>query len=59
MGVRGVAYWWGRCCLENMLLRCDRAHEILADMSSRLVQFREMLPVMEGKADANGWVVEL
>ena len=36
---------------------CDKAHEILADTSSRFIQFREGLLAIDGKADAKGLTV--
>ena len=42
-----------------MPMRCDKAFEILADMSARFFQLREMLLTMKGKADANGWAAEI
>ena len=39
---------------RKLLLLCDKAREIMADMSSRFIQFREVLLVIENKADANG-----
>ena len=40
-------------------MRCDKACEILADMSARFVQFRELLLTMEDKADASGGAVRI
>ena len=37
-----------------MPMRCYKACEILADMSVRFVQFRELILAMEDKADASG-----
>ena len=48
-----------RDCGGNMPLRCDKAYEILADMSARFVQFREVFFAIEGKADASGWAAEI
>ena len=42
-----------------MLIRCDKACEILADMSARFFHFQEGILVVEGKTDASGWVAEL
>ena len=42
-----------------MPMRCDKAYEILADMSARFVQFREVLLAREDKADASGWAAEI
>ena len=32
---------------------------ILADISARFVQFREVLLAIEGKADASGWAADI
>ena len=40
-------------------MRCDKAYDILADMSARFVQFREVLLAIEGKADASGWAADI
>ena len=42
-----------------MPMRCDNAREILVDMSAHFIQFREVLLAMEGKAEANGWAVQM
>ena len=42
-----------------MTMRCDKAYEILADINVRFVQFRQVILAMEGKADTNGWTVEI
>ena len=52
-GVTGALMTRGK-----LLLLCDKAREILANTSSRFIQFRDVLHAMEGKANAKDLAAE-